>query len=152
MHNDIKEIAQRINDNVALATTDFLASVVTAFITRPSGFDALTVDDASARIGSTSLSFSFKAGEREIELAPGAIVCPLAIVIVHAVVIRVLLGQVIPLATSTDEIVDGIDDGTHVQLNWASRPFPLRWQELLHQFPLFIGQVTRVLDSDCATM
>jgi hypothetical protein len=54
VHNDLKEITKRINDNVALATTDFLAGVVAAFITHPSSFDALTVDDAGSRIGSVS--------------------------------------------------------------------------------------------------
>ena len=131
MHHDIKEIAQRVDDNVALATTDFLASVVAAVNSRTSGFDALTVDDPSARIGSATLPFAFKAGKREIELAPSAIVFPLAIVIVHAVVIRVVLGQVIPLTTCTDEIVDRIDDGSQVQFKRTPTPFPLRWQELL---------------------
>ena len=47
MDHDIKEIAERVDDNVALATTDFLASVVAAVNSRTSGFDALTVDDPS---------------------------------------------------------------------------------------------------------
>ncbi len=36
MHHDLKEITQRIHDNVALPPTDFLASVVATFITATS--------------------------------------------------------------------------------------------------------------------
>jgi hypothetical protein len=75
----------------------------------------LGIDDGGARSSRTALFFgAYLLAQSVMNLLPGSIESPTAVVIVNRAPGRELVGDVPPLAAGPDEVEDGVDDIANV--------------------------------------
>ena len=70
--------------------------------------------------------------------------CQFAIVIVDAVVVGIVLGEILPLPPSAAQIENGVDYLTQVQFRRASGTFPSWVKPGPDDFPLLVGHIAGV--------
>ena len=144
MDHHFNEMAQGIDNDVALAAFDFLAGIVANFAANFSRLGALAIDNRRACFGFPALSLAFFVPEGCIDLRPGLVLAPFAIMVVDAVVVRVLLGQLIPLTARAQDVENGIHDLAHVQFDRATWAGACQAQQWLQTFPLNVSQIAGV--------
>ena len=127
-----------------LASLDPLAGVITSQPTGLGGLDALAVDDDSTGFGHPAPAFPFQLAQGLVDPPPGSVIPPFAVVIVDAVVVGVVLGQVLPLTASTIQVKNGIDHLAQVQLRRTPRAFPFRGKQGPDDLPLFAVHIAGV--------
>ena len=64
--------------------------------------------------------------------------------VVDAVVVRVLLGQLVPLTTGAQDVENGIHDLAHIQFDRATWAGACQAQQRLQAFPLNVSQIAGV--------
>lgn len=136
-----EQVADRVDQDVAFASADLLAGVITAFTARLSRFHTLAVQNGRRWFRFASLTTSFLLTQRFIDLLPGAVQAPFPIIIVDATKRRILTEQVLPLATRAHQVEDGVDDRTHVNAQWSTAPIALQRQERSDESPLCVGHI-----------
>ena len=101
--------ADRVDQNVALASVDFLARVVAALVADLAALDTLTVDGARAGLGLSSLGQADMLAQMRVNLLPQAIALPESEIVIDGAPGREMSRQVAPLATGFDEVEDSIE-------------------------------------------
>jgi len=144
MDHHFNKMAQRIDDDIALAAFDFLAGIVADFATNFGGLGTLAIDDRSARLGCPALAVVFFVPEGFVDPRTRLVQTPLAIMVVDAVVVRVFLGQFIPLTASAQDVEDGIYNLTHVEFQRMPWVGEFQVQQRSQSFPLLVSQIAGV--------
>ncbi len=75
---------------------------------------------------------------------PGSVLAPLAIVVIDTVVVRIFMGQVLPLTTRTHNIENRIDHLAQIQFDRTPWTLALGIQKRLENFPLLVSQGNRI--------
>src|SRR5213594_3551143 len=88
-HYDCHQQAQRINQQVSLATFDVLATVIPTHSWPLAGLDALAVQTAPTRVLVASEAATQFGSEHIVNTLPGTIIAPSAEVVVDAFPLRV---------------------------------------------------------------
>jgi hypothetical protein len=144
MDDNFQQIAYGLCYNMAFAPIDLLAGIITAFSTCFGRFGALSIDHSGGRVFVTALSLAIHFAQCGVHLLPSAILAPFAAVIVHAVVVGIVLGQVLPLTTGADYVEDGINRLTHIEFYGTPWPLLFKGQQWLDNVPLFVSHVAGV--------
>src|SRR5919204_1615373 len=134
--------AERVDQDVALAAIDLLATVEAAHATYARGLDALAVDDAGARLRLPPGHDPHVLAQGHVELLPGTVPAEAPKPPVDRLPRRVLVRQGTPLAAGADDIEDAVQQFSQGVL---PRPAAPRRRQMGHEAGvLSIGQVTRV--------
>src|SRR5262245_24904370 len=120
MNDHLQQITDRINYNMTFAAFDLFAGIVASFSAGFGGFDTLAVDHSCARIYGPSSFETLLLAQDTVNPLPSPIHCPFAVVIVDTVVVGVLFGQILPLATSSGHIEDGVHHLPQIQFHGST--------------------------------
>lgn len=143
MHNYFQEIAQRVNDAMALASFDLFTGIVATFAAGFGGFGTLRINDSGSGFKVAPFGDPFRTAQDGVKVFRNAVATPFTIVIKHTLILGKVGGQICPLTACADDLKNGIDDFPQVQLHWASTP-ARTLQQWLQYFPFAVGQITCV--------
>jgi len=144
VHDGFQQIAYCIDDDVSLASVDPLEGIKA---THPASFgclDTLGVYHSGCWIFITSTFLAFQLAQDGVDLLPGTIQAAFAVVVVDTVMVGEVFRQVLPLATGSDHIENGVEHLAHIQFYGATSPFAFWDKQRLDDPPLLIGQVTGI--------
>ena len=129
---------------MAFASRGYLAAIEAAYAHGvDTGLDGLTVDASGSRVFMPSFAAANLGPQRVVNPLPGTVISPAAKAGVDTRPPRLLLRQHPPLDSADGQIENRIDDLAHVQAAWSSSRFG-RWNQILDNDPLSVGQVGRV--------
>src|SRR5207247_6911747 len=132
--------AQAIDDQVPLAALDLLAAVVARLPAGATALDRLAVEVGGARRALAAGLLARLVAQGVVDPLPGAVLAPLAEVVVGGGPGAVVLGQGAPLAAGAVDVEDGVHDVVEVDL--AGPPARLgRREQGLKEGKLLVGQV-----------
>lgn len=144
MNDNIQQIADRIDDDVSFAAIDPLESIKASLPTGLGGLDTLGVYHPGCWFFVTLSLLAFQFAQSGVDLLPSPVQAPFAVVIVDAVMVREVFGQVSPLTTGPNHVENGIEHLAHVQFYGATSTFSFRNKQRTDDLPLLIGQVTGI--------
>lgn len=101
-------MAECIDDNMPFTFFDLLARVIAAFTADFGRLGTLAVDDTRTWLGCSLLASPFFLAQGFVHCLPGAVVSPLGIMVVDALIGWIALGQFLPLTPRPQDIEDGI--------------------------------------------
>ena len=104
VNHHLKQVADRVNDDMTLTSLDFLARIVASNTGYSGCFDTLAINAAGCWLRLTSNSCPFLDPQGLVDRLPGTIVFPLIVVIRNATWRRVLPGNIGPLAARSVQI------------------------------------------------
>ena len=116
---------QAIDRDVALASGNLFACVITALSCLIGRFNRLAVDDGRSGRNGTSFSFAHTVPKHIVNKGPSPILAPSSEVAVKRLPRSKVVGQQSPRAARTDHIEDSVQQGAALQLDGRPRfPFP----------------------------
>lgn len=123
-HNDQQQ-AHCIDEHVAFAAFDHLASIIATFAPIRTCLDALAIKTASRRMFVTPCLHSHLGTDGIVHALPSAVVAPDAEIPIHGLPAREVCGQLSPLATCHKDKENGVDNLTNITPARASTRFCL---------------------------
>ena len=135
--------SQGIHEQVPLASIDQFGLVEAPNARHGRRFDALAVQTTRRGLLMPAGLASHLRSQRVMDPLPSVIIPPVAEVAIHTLPGWVFFRQHPPLDAADDHVQDGIDDLPHLQAAGASARFG-RWDQILDNVPLAVGQVGRV--------
>ncbi len=106
--------AERVNQNLPLASFHVFAGIVATFKSSLARFDALAIQSSCRRVFMATGTLSHLSTKRVMQSLPGAIITPVSKVGLHTLPGRILPRQHPPLATGYQQIHDRIDHRSHL--------------------------------------
>jgi hypothetical protein len=144
MNDDVQQIAYCIDDDVSLASIDPLEGIKSSLPASFGCLDTLGVYHPGCCVFVTPSFLAFQFAQGGIDLSPSPIQASFAVVVVDAVMIWEVFGQVFPLTTGPNQVENGVEHLAHIQFYRATSPLSFRKQQRLDDLPLLIGQVTGI--------
>jgi hypothetical protein len=129
---------------VAFASPDVFPSVVVSLPARFGCLDALTVDDCTCWLGISVPIGALLLAQSPVDPAPRAIKTPFSVVIVNAVGIGKIVWEIFPLAASTENVQNRIDDFARLQFHRSASAAFLYRKKRTDQIPPRVGQIAGV--------
>ena len=117
----LEEQADGVDQDMPLASVDFLARVVAPLVAGFGTLHALAVDDGRAGLGFASLYPAQVFPQMGVNLLPQTIVLPQPEVMVGGAPRSEVLRQIAPLTASLDDIENPVDQFAEGVLAWPSR-------------------------------
>src|SRR5258708_1050168 len=114
--NDFQQVAHRINQNMAFASIDFLASVEAMLTTHFGCLHTLAVNNCQTRLCLSSGYNAHLLAQGCVNRLPGFIPTPLVKMVVHTIKVRILFRQISPLTPGAQHIQNRIYDCSQLQL------------------------------------
>ena len=144
MNDNIQQIPHRIDDDVSFAAIDPLESIKASLPTGLGCLDTLGVYHPGCWFFVTLSFLAFQFAQSGVDLLPSPVQAPSAVVVVDAVMVREVFGQVSPLTAGPNHVENGIEHLAHVQFYGAASPFSFWNKQRSDDLPLLIGQVTGI--------
>jgi hypothetical protein len=132
--------SDRVDQNVSFASVDLFARVVAPLVADLAAFDTLTVDDARAGLGLAPLGQADVFAQVRVNLLPQAIAFPESEVVIDRTPGSKVSRQIAPLATSFDQVKDGIDQLPEGVFPWPSL-FAGPGKAVIDELPFGVVQV-----------
>ncbi len=146
----------RVDEQMALAPTHLLCSIVAAYATDASCHDRLTIDDPGAWLCLPTSPCSRSFSQRGVEALPRAISPPLAPIVEHRPPRGQIAGKQPPRTATPDEIKDGVHNRAPRMSPWSATCVAC-WQVRFHYCPFGVGQIRVIVlllqtmqHTDCA--
>src|SRR5215470_17007677 len=118
-HQDGQQEPERIDQHMPFAPFDVFAFVVAAFASQLGGLDTLAVETARRRVLVAVRLLADLGAQGVVEALPGSTVAPLTEIPVYTGPFGIFMGQHPPLDAPVDDIKEGIDHRSHLQLAGA---------------------------------
>src|SRR5712692_7516610 len=143
-NQDGQQQAQRIDQQMPLAPVDFFAAIIPALrAAHLGGLDRLTVDAGSTGGRLAPGCHTNPLAQGLDQLRPCPIVTPLGKIVIDGALGQQIMRQHIPLAATSVEVEQGIQDFPHVDLPRAPSSWVLfgGWDHRSHDCPLLVRQI-----------
>jgi hypothetical protein len=144
VNDDFQQIAHCVDDDVSLASVDPLEGIKPTLPTCFGGLDTLGVYHPGCWVFVTPSFPAVQSAQGGVDLSPSPIQAPFAVMVVDAVMIREVFGQVFPLTTGPDHVKNGVEHLAHIQFYGATSPLSFRNKQRFDDLPLLTGQVTGI--------
>ena len=147
-HRHCEQQPKRIDRNISLSTSNFLATVVSAAPTSFARIDALAIDASSAGLYFLARCFKHSDCPNQPIVNPlkRAIVTPFGEVVVHRTLWKQVMGDHVPLATAAALIQDRVEHFPHVNAPRTTAFATLAsWgYQFANDLPLMVGEVAGI--------
>src|SRR5271165_793752 len=146
MDNERQHQAQRVDNDMTLASVNLLAGIITSHATYLRRFDGLTVDNCSAGRRLASHAAPKHVPQCVVNPLPSPLVAPAKENPVNCLPVGKFVRQKPPGATAAYNIDDRVKDGATADCLRSSSARGLR-QEFSKNLPLFVGEVREIFRS-----
>src|ERR1700737_2781585 len=140
--HDRQQPTRAVPDDMGLSAIDVLGVVTAAGLPSRAGVHRLAVDARGVAGLPRLLLLADAVAQRIVDALQGSIMTPEVEVAPDGALGREVLGQETPLASSPQEVEDGVEDVAHRGL--AGPTAGGAGDHLLHEGPLLVGQIARV--------
>jgi hypothetical protein len=110
MNVRLQERALCVDQNMALAAVDLLATVIAARSSHLSRLSRLAIDDRGARLARAADALTMALAQGRVDALPRALAAPAGIMVEDGTWWGILVREEAPLRSRAQEIEDGIDD------------------------------------------